>query len=232
MSLTSAYEQVFRSVAALPANITVDLAARYAAAFGMTAVGKAVQFFTASETQENEYNFQFYPQSSGSFEVVSFEIPGGEKISFGGVLLENEGLYLAPPLMMNFKQDKTIIETQVNDSDAIVVEQWNTNPWSIRMQGILIDIQNRIYPSNEIRTLNRTWRHNGVIKAIGQQFEEKDIHYVYFKSIDFQPLEGFQDTIRFTLEAKSIAAVNFTLLRPRATGSVEVGDLSFDTVGF
>ena len=230
MSLTSAYEQVFKSVVALPNNITVDLASRYAAAFGMRAAGNLISMFEASETQENNYNFQFYPESSGVADMVKLEIPGGAVLEFGNVLITNSSTILAPPMLMTFKQEKALIETNVNDDDTLVVERWGTNPWSIRMQGLLIDLQNRIYPSDEIRQLNRIWKHNGIIKAIGQQFEEKDIDSIYFKSIDFSPIEGFQDTIRFSLEARSIKAVNFTLLKPVRNFSVEVGDLTITSV--
>ena len=80
----------------------------------------------------------------------------------------------------------------------------------------MIDLDNRIYPSDEIRRLNQNWRYNGVVKVVGKQFEEKDIDSLFFRSIDFTAVEGYQDTIQFTINASSIKAVNFTLLKPNS----------------
>ncbi|AUX17161.1 hypothetical protein AQ623_01685 [Flavobacterium columnare] len=109
-----------------------------------------------------------------------------------------------------------MIETEVNDDDPIVIERWGTKPWDITMNGLLIDLENRIYPSDEIRRLNQNWKYNGLVKVIGKQFEERDIDSLYFKSISFTSVEGYQDTVQFTINASSIRAVNFTLLKPNS----------------
>jgi hypothetical protein len=127
--------------------------------------------------------------------------------------------------MIGFSQEKSLIETEVNDDDPVVIERWGTKPFNITIDGLLIDLDNRIYPSDEIRRLNQNWKYNGVIEVVGRQFEELDIDTIYFRSIDFTKLEGFQDTVQFSINASSIRAVNFTLMKPKAiitTGDAEL----------
>lgn len=214
MTITDPYKKVFNDVVAFPKNVTIDLAVRYGAAFGMMAAGKAIEKIFIEKTGNKNYSFKAFPFLESNFEYVKMEIPNLEPLEFSTVLHGNKGSLFAPPLLMSFSQEKSLIETEVNDDDPIVIERWNTKPWDITINGLLIDLENRIYPSDEIRRLNQNWRYNGVVKVIGKQFEEKDIDTIYFKSINFTAVEGYQDTIQFTINASSIKAVNFTLLKP------------------
>jgi hypothetical protein len=216
MPITDAYKHVFDDVVAFPSNITIDLVARYAAAFGMMASGKAIEKAFVDKTEKRDYNFQYFPLQDGNIEYVKMVVPGEDPLEFSAVLHGDRGSIFAPPLLIGFSQEKSLIETEVNDDDPIVIERWGTKPWDITINGILIDLNNRIYPTDEIRRLNKNWRYNGVVKVIGKQFEEKDIDSLYFRSINFTSVEGYQDTIQFTINASSIKAVNFTLLKPNS----------------
>ncbi|WP_268848146.1 DUF6046 domain-containing protein [Flavobacterium aestivum] len=216
MPITDAYKHVFNDVVAFPSNITIDLVARYAAAFGMMAAGAAIEKVFVEKTKNKDYNFQYFPIQDGSVDYVKMVVPGQEALEFSTVLHGDRGNVFAPPLLIGFSQEKSLIETEVNDDDPIVIERWGTKPWDITINGILIDLDNRIYPTDEIRRLNRNWKYNGVVKVIGKQFEEKDIDSLYFRSINFTAVEGYQDTIQFTINASSIKAVNFTLLKPNS----------------
>lgn len=212
-----AYSKVFNDVTEFPKNITIDLAARYAAAFGMMAAGKAIDRVFVDKTAQNDYGFNVYPQLSSDFEYVKMEVPGVDTLEFFTVLHGDKGSLFAPPLLMSFSQEKSLIETEVNDDDPIIVERWGTKPWDITINGLLIDLENRVYPTDEIRRLNQNWKYNGVVKVIGTQFEELDIDSIYFRSINFTRVEGYSDTVQFSINASSIKAVNFTLLKPRKT---------------
>lgn len=211
-------------------NYTIDLAARYAAAFGMMAIGRQIDKAFIDKAENNDYKFDYFPAQASDIEYVKMEVPGLEPLEFSSILSGDKANIFAPPLMMTFSQEKSLIETEVNDDDPIVIERWGTKPWDISIKGVLIDLENRIYPSDEIRRLNQNWKYNGVIKVIGKQFEEKDIDTIYFKSIEFSGVEGYQDTIQFSIEAASIKGVNFTLLKPKRTGSVEVGQGTFGNI--
>ena len=74
----------------------------------------------------------------------------------------------------------------------------------------------KIIDPDKIRQLNKNWKYNGIVKVIGKQFEERDIDSVYFRSVSFTSVEGYQDTVQFSINASSIKAVNFTLLKPNS----------------
>lgn len=198
MALTDSYKNVFEGVTGFPKNITIDLVGRYAAAFGMMAAGKAIE------------------KVFSDVEYSKMVIPGLEPLEFSAVLHGDRGNLFAPPLLLGFSQEKSFIEGEVNDDDPVVVERWGMKPWDITINGLLIDLDNRIYPSDEIRRLNQNWKYHGVVKVIGRQFEEKDIDSLYFRSINFTVVEGYQDTVQFSINASSIKAVNFTLLKPNS----------------
>lgn len=194
-------------------NVTIDLSLRYRAAFGMLAAGKAIEKVFI-DNRKQKPSFETYPLVNSSVEYVKMEIPGLEPLEFDAMLHGDRGSIFAPPLLMGFSQDKSLIETEVNDDDPVVVERWGTKPWEITINGLLIDVDNRVYPSDEIRRLNQNWKRNVVAKVIGKQFEERDIDSIFFRSISFTAVEGYQDTVQFTINASSIKAVNFTLLKP------------------
>lgn len=226
MIFQNSYGKVFNDVKAFPQNITIDLVARYAAAFGMIAAGKAIEKVFIDNSEKQKPNFETFPLVDNGVEYTKFEIPGLEPLEFNAILYGSQGSIFAPPLLLGFSQEKSFIETEVNDDDPVIVERWGTKPWDIQINGLLIDIENRIYPTDQIRQLNQSWKYNGVVKVIGKQFEEKDIDTIYFRSIDFTVVEGYQDTIQFTINASSIKAVNFTLLKPRIAPIVEAGELT------
>jgi len=216
MAVTDAYKKVFNDVTEFPKNITIDLVGRYAAAFGMMAIGNEIDKVFVEKKADKDYNFHLFPVIDSSVEYCKFEIPGLDVLEFTAILHGERGNIFAPPLLMGFSQEKSLIETEVNDDDPIVIERWGTKPWDITINGLLIDLNNRFYPTDEIRRLNKNWKYNGVVKVVGKQFEELDIDSIYFRSISFTRVEGYQDTVQFTINASSIKAVNFTLLKPNS----------------
>lgn len=217
MAVTDGYKNVFNDVTEFPKNITIDLAGRYAAAFGMMAAGKAIEKAFVEKKGSNEYSFETYPLQQDDLEYVQFQIPGIDVLTFNSILtVDNGDNIFAPPLLMSFSQEKSLIETEVNDDDPIVIERWGTKPLDITINGLLIDLENRYYPSDQIRRLNKNWKYNGIVKVVGKQFEELDIDSIYFRSIDFTKTEGYSDTVQFSINASSIKAVNFTLLKPNS----------------
>lgn len=218
MAITDAYGKVFKDVTEFPKNITIDLVARYAAAFGMMAAGKAIEKVFVEKKAQNDYSFETFPLAQDDLESIEFKIPGLDSLLFNSILTGESGqAVFAPPLLLGFSQEKSLIETEVNDDDPVIVERWGTKPWDITINGLLIDLDNHVYPSDEIRRLNKNWRHNGVVKVVGTQFEELDIDTIYFRSINFTRVEGYADTVQFSINASSIKAVNFTLHKPRKT---------------
>lgn len=198
-------------------SIVINLAARYAAAFGVMAISNRINQAVVTK-EENKYNVEVYEDLDMDFEEVEFEFGDPNNptnLKFARMLEgSGDGSIYAPPLMMNFGREKNLIETQVSGGDMMVIERWGTKPWNIEIRGVLIDVENRSYPTDKIKALCRLFEHNATILVTGTQFIEKNIKYIYIKDISITPVEGFQDTIQFTLNASSINEVSFTLINP------------------
>lgn len=190
----------------------INLAARYAAAFGAIATANVLNRVVANQN-ENVYNVEIYDETDTTFEAVEFQWQS-KKLLFNGMLMGDDSSIFAPPLMMDFSKEKNLIETEVSGGDAEVIERWGTKPWNIDIKGLLIDVSGRQYPTDKIEELTKFFDYNNIIEVIGQQFYEKNIDSIYLRSINISPLEGFTDTIQFSLTARSIKEVTWTLLKP------------------
>ena len=126
----------------------------------------------------------------------------------------NTGGILAAPPLLSFSRQKSDIETPTNEDDNIVIEHWATRPYEIRMRGLLIDMDNHHYPESLITQLHQLFEYNGVVEVSGTQFFDKDIVSIYFQDVEIVGVQGYQDTIQYSLQAKSIRPVGFTLLNP------------------
>ncbi|OPB87809.1 DUF6046 domain-containing protein [Elizabethkingia occulta] len=193
-------------------SIVINLAARYAAAFGIIAISNKINQVVAIK-EDNKYQVEVYEDFDDTFEEVYLEY-NNKELKFSGMLEGDTSSIYAPPLMMNFTREKNLIETNVSGGDSVVIERWGTKPWNIDIRGILIDTETHNYPSDKIKELCRLFDYNDIISVVGRQFYEKDIKSIYLKSVDVTPVEGFADTIQFTLKASSINPVTYTLLKP------------------
>ncbi|AZB17577.1 hypothetical protein EG352_07260 [Chryseobacterium indologenes] len=198
-------------------SIVINLAARYAAAFGIMAINNKINQAVINR-EENKYNIEIYEDYDPAFEEVTMSYGSNDdKVSLKfAKMLEGsgDGSIYAPPLMMNFSREKNLIETQVSGSDMVVIERWGTKPWNIDIRGILVDIENRKYPTEQVKKLCKFFENNSTIAVIGEQFLEKDITSIYLKDVSITSVEGFQDTLQFTLSASSINEVTFSLINP------------------
>ena len=120
----------------------------------------------------------------------------------------------APPPLVSFARSKKLITTPLRGENSEVIERWNTDAWDIRLRGILIDMNEHHYPSESVKKIHQLFEYNNVLEISGTQFFEKDISYIYLQSVEVLGVEGFADTVQYTLNARSTAEVNFTLVNP------------------
>jgi len=137
----------------------LNLTERYASAFGTLLAGKLINSVFVSKNSTKDYNITPFPTIDTDFEQVTFTIENSniESLTFSNVLTVKD-TSVSPPLLLSFSQDKVLIETKVNDSNAYIVERWATNPYKIDIKGLLIDLENRHYPTEKIRQLNQQWQ--------------------------------------------------------------------------
>ncbi len=193
-------------------SVVINLAARYIAAFGMVQASKYINDVVITN-EKNKYKIDYFDDFNPETETIRIAHSSMELV-FGDILLEAGNSVFAPPLMMTFTKEKALIETETNGDDNVIIERWTTKPWEIEIKGILIDLENRQYPSDKIRELHQLFKINDILDAYGIQFEEKDIEAIYLKSLSITPTEGFADTVQFSLSASAIKSVSWTLDQP------------------
>lgn len=190
-------------------SIVINLTARYAAAFGIIAASNAMHQVVVTK-EDNKYGVDYFSNDS-DFHKVIFEYDK-TKLEFNSMINGGETSVFAPPPTLSFSRQKNLVETEINGSDTVVIERWGTKQWDISVQGILVDMDNHRYPDNEIQDIVQLFEHNGIIKVVGEQFYDKGIDSIYIQSVDIRGVEGYSDTIQYTISAKSIKEVGFNLL--------------------
>ena len=213
-------------------KLYLDLTGRFDSAFGFLAKNIIPRIVT-----KNPYRFESYEEGDPEFEDITLKYYNEEKkenitlnfASFPFVQATKSAFQtikgkkeeepdtsniVAPPPLISFSREKKLVITELNDQDTEVVERWNTGAWDLRMRGILVDMDEHLYPSELITKIHRLFECNEVIEVAGRQFTEKDISHMYIKNIEITGVVGYQDTIQFNITARSARNVSFTLLKP------------------
>lgn len=132
--------------------------------------------------------------------------------SLGSLAGETEGVF-APPPLMRFRRTKNITVTVVDGGDeAEIVENFGVNSWDIDINGILVDMDEHGYPGDKVKRMAKFFEINDVIEVACPLLLDMGIKSIYFKEQGFEPLEGFPDTVKYTLTAKSIKPALFSLI--------------------
>ncbi|SDC52613.1 DUF6046 domain-containing protein [Williamwhitmania taraxaci] len=136
---------------------------------------------------------------------------GSYSLNASNIFYGQDGCCLAPPPMVTFSRSKNVVRTAIDRSETEVIEHFGLKPWSIKLQGILIDLSDHQYPQQLVSKLNQMFSEWGTYQAEGQLFLDLGITDVFFDA-DFEIsfVEGFADTVKFTVSAISTQPVNFT----------------------
>lgn len=202
------------------AKISIDsVAARYQGAFGYVggnlsnaAFGRLVKlpaYAFIDSSQAGTEDLQLYPVTDVSFaNVVFINEKSGKTYSFGIKSGEDDSEYMAPPLMVSFSRGKNVVRTAIDRSETEVIEHFGLKPWTITIQGILIDTENRQYPSDLLRKVNEMFSAWGTYRVESDIFLDLDITSIFLDD-DFQVgfVEGFADTVKFSMRAISVLPV-------------------------
>jgi len=119
---------------------------------------------------------------------------------------------IAPPPMITFSRSKNIKTTQIDNSDFEVIECFGSQSWDINLDIILIDFLNHWYPSELIKQVRKIFEVNDTFSVSSQIFDDLNIKEIYFTEIsDISLVDGFNDTVKAKLKAKSIKPTEFFL---------------------
>jgi hypothetical protein len=196
----------------------IDLSNRFSQAFGI--VGAAQSASTILVLKKGEYKFQRFDNSIDSdFEDVTFKysdkvlnfanLPFVKTTDASGIA-QSETVLAPPPLLMFSKQKKLII-TPLNEDGVEVIERWNNDAWEVRIQGLLIDASEHRYPTTLVERIVKLFDYNNVIGVSGTQFYEKGIDFLYLLNVEVTGVVGFEDTVQYSITARSIKDVGFKL---------------------
>lgn len=205
----------------------IDISERFFAGFGFLAKNIAPRLLKVGYNGKFIYgNIDVYSKSSRTFDELYLS-GNGFDIKFGAMpfLSGNFGLLsgvinkdqvtdnvFAPPPMISFSKAKKLGITEVNNSDTEVIEGYAGGSWIIKIQGILVDMENHVYPSKWIKALNQIFdKQKKPYEVASDIFADHDIDTIYFTNIESSGIQGFEDTWKFTLTARSLKRVEFEL---------------------
>jgi len=189
--------------------------ARYQAAFGYipSNVNNAVfgrlfnipvykpQTVNGGEVEE----IQLYEVAEVNFANVVFEnLKTKKQYSFGITSPGDTNIYMAPPLMVSFSRDKNVVRTAVDRSETEVIEHFGLKPFTINIQGILIDQETRQHPRELLKAVNEMFGAWGTYKVTGDIFLDLEVYEIFFESnFNVSFVEGYADTVKFSVQAIS-----------------------------
>lgn len=187
--------------------IKIDLYGRTAAAFLLS---RAISSYLGM-------NMKLYEDQTQRWADVKF-IYGQTEYNFSAQQLESGSSFvpfvqnnttfspnvIAPPPMVNFARAKSIVTTEIDNSDFEVVESFGKKGWDITMAGIIVDMENHWYPSEAVAKLIELFDIDDTLQVVGDMFADLGIKEVYITEItDISPVEGYNDTIKYVLKLRS-----------------------------
>jgi hypothetical protein len=156
---------------------------------------------------------ELYPVDDWSFSDIKI-VYRDRSLKFGFCsLTEPDDSFFAPPPMISFRRSKNISVTVIDDGDeSEIVENFGTNSWDIEIRGLLVDMVNHWYPQAKLQEFARFFEINDILEVYSAMFSDLGIHSIWLKEQSIEPVEAFPDTIRFSLEARSIRPAEFSIL--------------------
>jgi hypothetical protein len=184
-------------------NVVIDIAERMRTAFGFTAASQRNKLATQNvEVYVNEY----------SFEEFTLRSPDNQTMAFRDMVKGVDGEVYAPPPMISFSKGKNLVLTEIDGSDAEVVERYGDKSWEVKIKGVLVDMVNHQYPSAQVIKMREFFNVGAPFAVEGQMFDDLEIKSIYFTNVEIAGVAGYEDTIQFSIDARSIKPVEFFLV--------------------
>lgn len=101
---------------------------------------------------------------------------------------------------------KTIVETATvgQDRKGTVKEYINTDDWNITIRGICIDIDKKIYPTDQVNEINAMYAVNDALDVMENKFFEIfDIRKIVLKDLKYEEMVGQPSIQKYTITAVS-----------------------------
>lgn len=193
--------------------------ARYQTAFGYVGSNYANALFgrlanlpvyaDPDANASNSEHIQLYEVGEATFGNVMLRNTKTDKTyTFGTPSAGDTSKFMAPPLMVSFSRDKNVVRTQIDRSETEVIEHFGLRPWTINIQGILIDQDTHKYPAQLVKSVREMFNAWGTYEVTSNLFMDLDISEIFFESgLQVGFVEGYSDTVKFSVQAISVAPV-------------------------
>ncbi|MDL2314766.1 DUF6046 domain-containing protein [Bacteroidales bacterium OttesenSCG-928-C19] len=156
-------------------------------------------------------NVQFMGENEDDFDELKL-YNGTEEYLFAYRAISDSyaGVFATPP-MLSIRREKTLIETPIDNSDIVVVERYNTKPFEITMKGLLIDMDLHTFPLDKMEQLNEIFEANHEWNVASKILNKLKVEAIYMRNFALEFVEGFEDTIAYTISTKAIRPLEYQL---------------------
>lgn len=198
----------------------IDFAGRFQSAFGFItkSISSRLDKEGFGEVIRNSHNNGFDMQSNvfvwgneSTFDEITLR-NGSDRYFFAfKILAEQYANVFATPPMLSLRRSKRLIITTIDNSDTEVVERYATEPYEITWRGLLIDMENHAFPIDKLEQINKIFEVNGVWDVDSEILQAVNVAAVYFKDIQIDFVEGWEDTISYTFTTRAILPLEYQL---------------------
>lgn len=148
---------------------------------------------------------------------------GNEELLFAGQRLSKSGNLsnvFAPPLLWTPRKVKNVSVTELDagpvaegepEPGTEIVERYSSGEWEIAIDGLLVDMDQHIFPLAKLERLRKFFEINAAVQVAGQIWLATGITSIWFYDFSYRGVPGYQDTIAFNVMARSIRPVEFYL---------------------
>lgn len=119
----------------------------------------------------------------------------------------------ATPPMLSFRREKRLVITPLDNTDVEVIERYSTSPYIITMCGLLIDMEEHVFPKDKLEDLNNFFEANTIWKASSEILEAINVFALVIQDIDLSFVEGFEDTVSYQITARASKTLEYQLIQ-------------------
>lgn len=195
-----------------------DFKSRFKTAFGFVAAQALSRLvsdgFGKVKNEGGSYGLEVYAMNEGTFDDVELHRNNHTESYFFAYRSITEGLtdIFATPPMLTLRRAKRLVVSVIDNTDTEVVERFATEPWEITWRGLLIDMTEHEFPIDKLKSLNELFEVNSIWNVASEILRSVNVLAVYVKDIEISFVEGYEDTIAYTLTLRSIKPLEYQLL--------------------
>jgi len=196
-----------------------DFSGRYYQAFGFTPghiSNVLIQAgFDAAIRRKHDTNFTnsiyVFDDNTHFDEVTLYN--DTEQYLFGYRELADEytDVFALPPII-SLRRGKRLIITPVDNSDIEVIERFSTEPYQITLRGLLIDLDEHQFPLEKLEKINDIFEVNSIWKVSSEILLAVRVDSLVIQDIEIEFIEGFEDTIAYTITARATKSIEYQLI--------------------